>query len=48
MMEVHPIIANGDKEHIWIYQDEAIYHSNDFQNAGYWLKPGEHVLKKKG
>jgi hypothetical protein len=48
MMEAHPIIAHRDKEHIWIYQDEATYHSNDFQNAGYWLKLGEHVLKKKG
>jgi len=48
MTEALPIIAHGDKEHVWIYQDEAVYHSNDFQNAGYWLKPGEHVLKKKG
>jgi hypothetical protein len=48
MTEALPIIAHGDKEHVWIYQDEAAYHSNDFQNAGYWLKLGEHVLKKKG
>ena len=47
-MEMRPNLANGDKEHVWIYQDEATYHSNDFQNAGYWLKPGEQVLKKKG
>ncbi|KAJ6533251.1 hypothetical protein B0H19DRAFT_1081407 [Mycena capillaripes] len=25
-----------------------IFHSNDYQNNQYWLKPGEQVLKKKG
>jgi hypothetical protein len=48
MTEARPNLANGDKEHVWIYQDEAAYHTNDFQNVGYWLKPGEQVLKKKG
>ena len=48
MTEVCPNLANGDKEHVWIYQDEAAYHSNDFQNVSYWFKPGEQVLKKKG
>ena len=48
MTEVRPVLSHGDKEHIWIYQDEAVYHSNDFQNATFWLKMGEHVLKKKG
>jgi hypothetical protein len=48
MMEARPILSDGDKEHIWIYQDEAVYHSNDFQNVSFWLKSGEHVLKKKG
>ena len=48
MTEARPNLANGDKEHVWIYQDEAAYHLNDFQNTGYWLKAGEQVLKKKG
>jgi len=48
MIEARPNMADRDKEHIWIYQDEAVYHSNDFQNASYWLKLGEQVLKQKG
>jgi hypothetical protein len=48
MTEVCPNLANRDKEHVWIYQDEAAYHSNDFQNVSYWFKPGEQGLKKKG
>jgi hypothetical protein len=48
MKEIMPDLSDHDKEHVWIYQDEAAYHSNDFQNVGYWLKHGEQVLKKKG
>jgi hypothetical protein len=48
MSEILPDLADGDKEHIWIYQDEAAYHSNDFQNKGHWLRPEEQVLKKIG
>jgi hypothetical protein len=48
MAKARPMLSHGDKEHVWIYQDEAVYHSNDFQNASFWLKFGEHVLKKKG
>jgi len=48
MMEACPNLANRDKEHVWIYQDKATYHTNNFQNVGYWLKLGEQVLKKKG
>jgi hypothetical protein len=47
MREILPDLSDQDKEHIWIYQDEAAYHSNDFQNKGHWLKPEEQVLKKK-
>jgi hypothetical protein len=48
MAETMPDLPDGTKEHVWIYQDEAAYHSNDFQNVSYWLKHGEQVLKKKG
>jgi hypothetical protein len=48
MREILPDLSDGDKEHIWIYQDESAYHSNDFQNKGYWLKAEEQVMKKKG
>jgi hypothetical protein len=48
MAEVHPELADDEVEHIVIVHDEASFHSNDYQNAHYWLKPGEQVLKKKG
>jgi len=35
MIEACPNIASRDKEHIWIYQNEAAYHPNDFQNISY-------------
>ncbi|TFY52341.1 hypothetical protein EVG20_g10592 [Dentipellis fragilis] len=47
MAEKMPILCDEEKEHVWIFQDEAAFHSNDFQNVSYWLKPGEQVLKKK-
>ncbi|EIM80914.1 uncharacterized protein STEHIDRAFT_67794 [Stereum hirsutum FP-91666 SS1] len=48
MDESVPSLEEGEKEHVWIYQDESGFHDNDAQGVSYWLKPGEQVLKKKG
>lgn len=48
MTESRPSLAEDEKEHVWIYQDESGFHDNDAQNVSYWLKEGEQVLKKKG
>ncbi|KAJ7882883.1 hypothetical protein B0H13DRAFT_1890653 [Mycena leptocephala] len=48
MREVLPELPDDEIEHVEIVHDEASFHSNDFQNNQYWLKPGEQVLKKKG
>jgi hypothetical protein len=47
MAESLPVLADHEKEHIWIVQDESAYHTNDYQNTSYWLKDGQQVLKKK-
>ncbi|EIW73824.1 hypothetical protein CONPUDRAFT_68340 [Coniophora puteana RWD-64-598 SS2] len=47
MKEVPPNLAEGEVEHVFIYQDESTFHDNDFQGQGYYLKHGEQVLKKK-
>jgi hypothetical protein len=47
MDEIPPLLQNGEKEHVWIFQDESSFHTNDSQNVNYWLKSGEQVLKKK-
>ncbi|KAJ7128547.1 hypothetical protein C8R44DRAFT_732881 [Mycena epipterygia] len=48
MREVLPELLDDEIEHVEIVHDEASFHSNDYQNNQYWLKPGEQVLKKKG
>ncbi|KAJ7145025.1 hypothetical protein C8R46DRAFT_1232362 [Mycena filopes] len=48
MREVLPELTDVEVEHVKIVHDEASFHSNDYQNNQYWLKPGEQVLKKKG
>ncbi|KAJ7718612.1 hypothetical protein B0H14DRAFT_3630315 [Mycena olivaceomarginata] len=48
MREVLPELPDDEIEHVEIVHDEASFHSNDYQNNQYWLKPGEQVLKKKG
>ncbi|KAJ7440629.1 hypothetical protein B0H11DRAFT_2252749 [Mycena galericulata] len=48
MREVLPELLDNEIEHIEILHDEASFHSNDYQNNQYWLKPGQQVLKTKG
>lgn len=37
MNPIPPTLAEGEKEHVVIYQDEAGYHDNDFEGVMYWL-----------
>ncbi|EIW81271.1 hypothetical protein CONPUDRAFT_26680, partial [Coniophora puteana RWD-64-598 SS2] len=47
MEPISPALQGDECEHAWLYQDEAPFHDNDFQNVSKWLGPGEQELKKK-
>ena len=45
-MEPITTVFSG-KEHIPIYQDESIFHTNEYRNR-VWTKKGQQPLRKKG
>ncbi|KAJ7161449.1 hypothetical protein C8R43DRAFT_859411, partial [Mycena crocata] len=47
MAETLPNLGPGEKEHIFIVQDESSFHDNDFQNKSFYLRENEAVLKLK-
>ena len=44
---IPPILQDGQKEHIFVVQDESIFHANDLKRE-MWLKEGEQPLRQKG
>jgi len=46
--EIEPLLTIfADKEHIPVFQDESIFHTNEYQHC-VWVKDGQQPLKKKG
>ena len=44
---IPPVLEVGQKEHIFVVQDESIFHANDLKHE-MWLKEGEQPLRQKG
>ncbi|EAU92024.2 hypothetical protein CC1G_06011 [Coprinopsis cinerea okayama7 len=44
---VPPILGEGEKEIVAVFQDESCCHANEFEGHA-WLKPGQQPLVKKG
>lgn len=44
---IPPTLAPGEKEHVVVYQDESIFHTNEYRRRQ-WLLSDQQALKKKG
>ncbi|EIN06656.1 hypothetical protein PUNSTDRAFT_72602 [Punctularia strigosozonata HHB-11173 SS5] len=44
---IPPKLNPGEKEHVWIAQDETIFHTNEYRRR-MWLKADQQPIKKKG
>lgn len=47
MEPIPPILRDDQKEHIFVVQDESIFHAND-QKRELWLSKGQQPLRQKG
>ena len=46
-IQINPELNKGEKVHILVTHDEAIFQSNDGLKSG-WMPKGEQPLRKKG
>ena len=44
---IPPTLLPGDKEHVLVYQDESIFHSNEYRWRS-WLAQDQQAIRKKG
>lgn len=47
MEPIPPILRDNEKEHIFVVQDESIFHAND-RKRELWLSKGQQPLRQKG
>ena len=44
---IPPTLLPGDKEHVLVYQDESIFHTNEYRRRS-WLAQDQQPIQKKG
>jgi len=44
---IPPTLLPGDKKHVLVYQDESIFHSNEYRRRS-WLAQDQQAIRKKG
>src|SRR5260221_6987177 len=44
---IPPTLLPGDKEHVLVYQDESIFHTNEYRRRS-WLAQDQQPIRKKG
>ena len=47
MIEVEPLLEDGERKIVLVTQDESTFHAHDARNR-MWKKEGEQILRKKG
>jgi hypothetical protein len=44
---IPPVLLPGEKEHVFIVQDETVFHTNEYRRR-MWLAHGQQPIRKKG
>ena len=44
---ISPMLPPGKREHVLVFQDESIFHTNEYRRRE-WLAGDQHAIRKKG